>query len=91
MNTDWLDFKRCKEWTSTLTDLEVETISVISEEKRLDIEPKLTEVSVHLAALEKIDVSKDKIGKKKRRVMRKNVHVPARNMIEWEPEDHSGD
>lgn len=61
-------------------------MTAISEEKRWGIEPQVTEVAIRLAALEKIAVRNDKIRIEKKRVMRKNVNVAARKMIEWKVE-----
>lgn len=63
----------------------------MSQGKYPAVEPKLTEVAVHVAALDSIAASNEKIRKNNKRVLRKKVQVATSKMIELEADEDSGD
>lgn len=90
LHTHYLRCESCEEWVETLSDVELEMVDVITQERGRSNEPYVTEVVARMEALEKMDVKNDKI-KKKKRVMEKEVEEVAHRMVEWEAEEASGD
>lgn len=74
-----------------LSDEEKEMVGAILAERGHSSDARIIEMLVRMAAAEGFAVNSDKIKKKKKVAMKNRVEKAARNIVEWEAEEASGD